>query len=60
MNADFQIFLYRLLRFRDIDREHDQPFAGEFFVDFLDERFFIAAVRAPSGPELQQDNFALH
>jgi hypothetical protein len=54
----FEIFLHRLLRFRDIDRENDQAFAGKFLIDLLDQSFFVLAIPTPRGPEVEEHDFA--
>src|SRR6266568_2559136 len=55
-----EIFLDCLLGFGNVNRQHNQSFVGEFFVDGLDQRLFDVTVLAPGGPKLQQDYLAFH
>jgi len=54
-----EILLDGLLGFADVNGEKNQPFGSEFLADFVHESRFFRAVAAPSGPELQQNHFAL-
>src|SRR5208283_1282076 len=54
-----QISLDRLLRFANVNRQHDQPFVGELLRDLIHIRRFMVTIAAPGGPELQQHHLAL-
>src|SRR5271167_4256562 len=55
-----QILLHRLLRLVYVHREHHQSLIAEFLVQVVHQRLLAPAVRAPGGPELQQNNLALY
>ena len=53
-----EVLFYRFIGFENIDCEYDQPVIGEFFCNVVNQRCFVFAVFAPTGPELEQNNFA--
>jgi len=53
-----EIFLDGFLGFADIDGEKDEAFGGELAADLVHEGSFIGAETAPSGPKLEENDFA--
>jgi len=53
-----EIFFDGFLGFTDIDRKKDEAFGGELLADFIEESSFVGTVAAPSGPELEENDFA--
>lgn len=54
-----EVLTDRFLRLSYVDGEHHQALAGELLMDVVHQLLFAAAVGAPGGPELQQDNLPL-
>ena len=54
-----QILLHFLIRFEDVDCEHDQTFSTELPGDVIHQGCFFLAVLAPGRPELEKNDFAL-
>ena len=54
----FEIFFDGLFRLTDINGKNNEAFGGKVVVDLVHEGSFISAIFAPSGPELEQDDFA--
>jgi hypothetical protein len=52
-----EIFFYGFLGLADVDSEHEEIFAGEFVIDFVNEGRFDGAEGAPGGPELEENHF---
>src|SRR4051794_31234972 len=54
-----QVLLDPLLRLIHVNGQDDQALGGKFLVDVIHHLLLPAAILAPRGPELQQNNFPL-